>query len=113
MENSILIRQCDPKASYLEHEEEIDVAIKNTLESGSYILGLNVNSFEKDSVEFSPQAKTNNTQKLRHGFEKCPNKLFKFSFNKFIFRCFFANINDEKRKVLRCPIIDKVLIFSE
>ena len=52
MENFILIHQCDPRASYLEYEEEIDIAIKNTLESGNYILGLNVNSFEKEFAKY-------------------------------------------------------------
>jgi len=52
MESTILINQCDPKASYLSHEVEIDEAIKSALLSGSYILGQNVSLFEKDFASY-------------------------------------------------------------
>jgi len=52
MENLILINQCDPKANYLSHETEIDEAIKNSLLSGTYILGHNVDLFEKEFASY-------------------------------------------------------------
>ena len=52
MESTILINQCDPKANYLSHELEIDESIKNSLLSGSYILGQNVVSFEKEFASY-------------------------------------------------------------
>jgi len=42
------IPQCSPRANYLIHKEEIDRAIARVLESGSYILGDEVEVFEKE-----------------------------------------------------------------
>ena len=42
------IPQCSPRANYLIHKEEIDRAIARVLESGSYILGDEVEAFEKE-----------------------------------------------------------------
>jgi len=42
------IPQCDPKANYLFYREEIEKAIKRVLEAGRYILGGEVEKFEKD-----------------------------------------------------------------
>ena len=41
--------QCsNPRAQYLAHKSEIDSAVKNVFEGGHYILGRNVESFEKE-----------------------------------------------------------------
>jgi dTDP-4-amino-4,6-dideoxygalactose transaminase len=48
----ITVPQSDPKAGYLEHRAEIDAAIKRVLESGWYILGREVEAFEKDFASF-------------------------------------------------------------
>lgn len=42
----------DPKASYLAHKDEIDRAIAEVLESGRYILGPNVESFENEFARY-------------------------------------------------------------
>lgn len=42
------IAQSDPKAGYIAHREEIDAAVKRTLESGWYILGAEVRAFEQE-----------------------------------------------------------------
>jgi dTDP-4-amino-4,6-dideoxygalactose transaminase len=52
MENFILINQCNPKANYLAHQIEIDESIKKTLLNGNYILGENVNFFEKEFANY-------------------------------------------------------------
>jgi len=46
-----MIPQCNPKANYLVHKSAIDTAIKNVLESGWYILGNEVLSFEREFSE--------------------------------------------------------------
>lgn len=46
------ILQSDPKAGYLAHREEIDRAIAETLESGWYILGKQVASFEREFAAY-------------------------------------------------------------
>lgn len=46
------ILQSDPKAGYLAHREEIDRAITETLESGWYILGKQVASFEREFAAY-------------------------------------------------------------
>jgi dTDP-4-amino-4,6-dideoxygalactose transaminase len=46
------IPQTDPKAGYLAHKEEIDIAIRNVLESGRYILGLEVEAFEQEFAAY-------------------------------------------------------------
>jgi dTDP-4-amino-4,6-dideoxygalactose transaminase len=43
----ILVPQTDPKANYLAHRAEIDAAIHGVLESGWYILGREVEAFER------------------------------------------------------------------
>lgn len=47
-----MIKQVDPKASYLAHQDEIDAAISCCLNSGLYILGQGVESFEKEFSDF-------------------------------------------------------------
>src|SRR5262245_17331905 len=42
------IPQNDLKASYLAHQREIDAAIRQTLDSGWYILGQQVAAFEQE-----------------------------------------------------------------
>ena len=42
----------DPSASYQAHNSEIDQAIKRVLESGWYVLGTEVDEFEKEFVSF-------------------------------------------------------------
>ncbi len=42
------ILQSDPKASYLAHQREIDEAIRQTLDSGWYILGKQTSAFEQE-----------------------------------------------------------------
>ncbi len=41
------VPQCNPKAGYQAHQAEIDAAIKRVLDSGWYILGKEVETFEK------------------------------------------------------------------
>jgi dTDP-4-amino-4,6-dideoxygalactose transaminase len=50
MPNSI--PQTDPKANYLAHKAEIDAAIAAVLESGRYILGREVEAFEREFAEY-------------------------------------------------------------
>lgn len=45
--NTAIILQSDPKAGYLAHRTEIDAAIRQVLASGWYILGKEVEAFEK------------------------------------------------------------------
>jgi len=42
----------DPSASYQTHKSEIDQAIKRVLDSGWYVLGTEVDAFEKEFVSF-------------------------------------------------------------
>jgi dTDP-4-amino-4,6-dideoxygalactose transaminase len=46
------IPQTDPRANYLAHKAKIDVAIQRVLESGWYILGEEVEAFERDFAIF-------------------------------------------------------------
>ncbi|NES21166.1 MAG: DegT/DnrJ/EryC1/StrS family aminotransferase [Symploca sp. SIO3E6] len=46
------VMQANPKAGYLAHKAEIDAAIKNVLESGYYILGQEVEAFEREFATF-------------------------------------------------------------
>ncbi|MGH9855779.1 MAG: DegT/DnrJ/EryC1/StrS family aminotransferase, partial [Blastocatellia bacterium] len=46
------ILQSDPKASYLAHKREIDEAIRQTLDSGWYILGQQTSAFEQEFAEY-------------------------------------------------------------
>jgi dTDP-4-amino-4,6-dideoxygalactose transaminase len=47
-----MIPSSDPKAGYVAHRVEIDAAIKGVLESGSYILGNEVRSFEEEFARY-------------------------------------------------------------
>lgn len=49
---SLTIPQSSPLANYLSHKDEIDAALKRTLESGWYILGQEVESFEKEFATY-------------------------------------------------------------
>ncbi|UCG80569.1 MAG: DegT/DnrJ/EryC1/StrS family aminotransferase [Desulfobacterales bacterium] len=42
----------DPKASYLAYKEEIDLAVQEVLDSGWYILGRQVEAFEKNFADY-------------------------------------------------------------
>src|SRR5262245_15464017 len=42
------VSQSDPKANYLAHKLEIDEAIRQTLDSGWYVLGKQVSEFERE-----------------------------------------------------------------
>lgn len=46
------VPQSDPKASYLAHQREIDAAVRETLESGWYILGKQVAAFESEFAAY-------------------------------------------------------------
>jgi dTDP-4-amino-4,6-dideoxygalactose transaminase len=48
----VSIRLSDPRAGYLAHRSAIDAAIKRVLEDGEYILGLEVDAFEREFAEF-------------------------------------------------------------
>jgi len=43
-----VIPQCNPKAGYLAHKEEIDAALDRVLQSGWYVLGEEVEAFERE-----------------------------------------------------------------
>lgn len=47
-----MIPQSNPKTNYLAHKEEIDLAIHRVLESGWYILGKEVSSFEQEFATY-------------------------------------------------------------
>ncbi|MBN1764196.1 MAG: DegT/DnrJ/EryC1/StrS family aminotransferase [Sedimentisphaerales bacterium] len=47
-----VIAQCDPKAGYLACKDRIDAAIARVLESGWYILGREVSSFEQEFRDY-------------------------------------------------------------
>lgn len=49
---SLLIPQSSPLANYLAHKDEIDRAIRRVLESGRYILGPEVSSFEHEFADY-------------------------------------------------------------
>jgi dTDP-4-amino-4,6-dideoxygalactose transaminase len=49
---SSFVLPADPRAGYLAHKEEIQVAIREALESGSYILGPQVAAFEQKFAEY-------------------------------------------------------------
>ncbi len=52
MDKETAINQTDPRAGYLAHKEEIDVAIARVLASGRYILGAEVEAFDAEFAEF-------------------------------------------------------------
>lgn len=47
-----VIPAADPRQSYLAHREGIDAAIRRVLESGGYILGKEVTSFEEEFAQY-------------------------------------------------------------
>lgn len=51
-ENNMIILCANPKAQYLSHKSEIEETIKNVLDKGKYILGDQVESFEKEFAEY-------------------------------------------------------------
>jgi len=53
MTYSSLIMCSNPKAQYLSHKDEIDAAVNRVLESGWYILGNEVRSFEKEFAQYT------------------------------------------------------------
>jgi dTDP-4-amino-4,6-dideoxygalactose transaminase len=46
------IPQCNPKAAYLAQRQEIDAAIARTLDAGRYVLGPEVEAFEREFAAF-------------------------------------------------------------
>ncbi len=52
MDRPIKMPQTDPKAGYLAHKVEIDAAIQRVLNSGWYILGREVESFEQEFAAY-------------------------------------------------------------
>ena len=52
MDRPIEVPQTDPKAGYLAHQAEIDAAIQRVLNSGWYILGPEVQSFEQEFAAY-------------------------------------------------------------
>lgn len=52
MDRTIEVPQTDPKAGYLAHQAEIDSAIQRVLDSGWYILGREVESFEQEFAAY-------------------------------------------------------------
>jgi dTDP-4-amino-4,6-dideoxygalactose transaminase len=49
---TVAVLQSDPKANYLAHKPEIDEAIRQTLDSGRYILGGCVSEFEREFADY-------------------------------------------------------------
>lgn len=52
MDRPIEVPQTDPKAGYLAHQADIDAAIQRVLNSGWYILGREVESFEQEFAAY-------------------------------------------------------------
>ncbi len=50
--NMINIPQCNPKSNYLSYKAEVDAAVSSVLSSGRYILGENVELFEKEFADY-------------------------------------------------------------
>lgn len=46
------IQQTDPRANYLAHRAQIDAALQRVLDSGWYILGKEVDAFEREFADF-------------------------------------------------------------
>ena len=47
-----VILPANPKANYLAHRREIDAALAEVLESGTYILGAQVEAFEREFAQY-------------------------------------------------------------
>ncbi len=52
MTNQTQVRQADPRAGYLAQKAEIDAAIAGVLDQGAYILGPQVEAFEREFAAF-------------------------------------------------------------
>ena len=48
-----MISTANPKAQYLSYKDDINAAIQNVLNSGWYVLGKEVDLFEKEFGEFN------------------------------------------------------------
>lgn len=72
---TLAIPQSDPKAGYLAHQAEIDAAIGETLASGWYILGQQVNEFEREFAAYLGAANcvgvANGTDALQLALRAC------------------------------------------
>jgi dTDP-4-amino-4,6-dideoxygalactose transaminase len=49
---TVAVLQSDPKANYLAHKREIDEAVRQTLDSGRYILGEQAREFEREFAAY-------------------------------------------------------------
>jgi len=47
-----MIPICDPRAAYLEHQDEIDAAVRRVLDRGRYILGAETSAFESEFADW-------------------------------------------------------------
>ena len=47
-----VVKQADPKASYMRHRQEIEAAIANVLERGTYLNGPEVLAFEEEFADW-------------------------------------------------------------
>jgi dTDP-4-amino-4,6-dideoxygalactose transaminase len=52
MDMTIFVPQTDPRAGYLAHKDELDSAVRDVLESGWYILGEEVETFEREFASY-------------------------------------------------------------
>jgi dTDP-4-amino-4,6-dideoxygalactose transaminase len=70
-----MIPQTDPRANYLAHKPEIDSAIAAVLDRGRFILGPEVDSFEKEFADYIAVSHAigvaNGTDALRLALESC------------------------------------------
>lgn len=70
-----MILPSDPKANYLAHREEIDAAIGRVLESGRYILGEEVEAFEREFADWLGVSRAvgvaNGTEALQLALHAC------------------------------------------
>ncbi len=64
-----MIPQSNPKANYLAHKAEIDATISRVLESGWYILGNEVSSFEREFAESMESAYAVGVARLSNGVQ--------------------------------------------
>ena len=74
-DNQTMILQTNPKASYLASKAEIDAAIQRVLESGFYILGQEVEAFEREFAAYIGVSHAigvaNGTDALEVGLRAC------------------------------------------
>ena len=64
----------DPSASYQAHKSDIDQAIKRVLDSGWYVLGTEVDAFEKEFVSLARSVYITNDK--RFDIKNKINKIF-------------------------------------